>query len=102
MLKTHTQNTFPWLFETIVEEERFYLQVCLTVCQPSNMLGQDPKTAYSPLCLSWDDTFDMRFLHEELQSTEINKVFQGGRWILCDDIRVQSETSAGDCNKLTL
>ena len=47
MLKAHTQSMFLWLFETIIEEEeRFYLQICLTVCQLSSTLGQDPKTAF--------------------------------------------------------
>lgn len=47
------------------------------------MFGQDPKTSvFLILCLSWDDVADIRSLREELQSTEIETVFQGGRWTL--------------------
>lgn len=44
MLNAHMQNMFLWLLEIMIEK-RLYLEVCLTVCQSSNMLGQDLKTA---------------------------------------------------------
>lgn len=44
----------------------------------------------------------MQSLHKELQSTDIGKVFQGGRWVVSGNIRVLSETLAGDCKEFTL
>jgi hypothetical protein len=68
---------FQWLFVAIVEEEKFYLH--LSICLPSNALGQDAKTALI-LCSSGDDVFHVPSLQEEHQvekSTRSLKVGDG-------------------------